>query len=54
MFLRLLGDTPSHETTHRQEEPAEVEQVREKLKPKQSTNLQTQRKNFLPINFPFL
>ena len=34
MFLRLLGDTPSHEATHRQEEPAEVEQVREKLKTK--------------------
>ena len=51
MFLRLLGDTPSHEATHRQEEPAEVEQVREKLKPKKRTNLSTQSKNLSPNKF---
>ena len=47
MFLRLLGDTPSHETTHRQEEPAEVEQVREKLKAQKKNKSINSKQEFI-------
>ena len=47
MFLRLLGDTPSHEAMHRQEEPVEVEQVREKLKPQKKNKSINSKQEFI-------